>query len=304
MAQFNPYPFAYIQGNIVPTKDAQVSVMTNALHYGGGIFGGLKAYETDQGVQIFRLDDHLERMRQSCKILRFPYEFDSPKIKDIIVKLAAKNKLRGTTYIRPLIYRSDTELAPDISGDYDLAVYMLEMPEYLPQAGGLSVCVSSWQRNADGALPPRTKATGGYLNSSLAIHDAKQAGFDSAILLDSNGNVGEGAVMNLFMVKNGQLITPTIESDILEGITRRTVMLLAKELGIPVLERTISRTELYTADELFFCGTAVEISWCRAVDNVEISATRGAITAKIDRAFKSTHQTHPELFTQIKRHAR
>lgn len=299
MSQFTAYPFAFTEGRIVPTRNAQISIMTNALHYGGGIFGGIKAYETPDGVHIFRLDDHIERMRQSCKILRFPFEFHAENIKQTIVELAQRNNLQGTTYIRPLIYRSDTDLAPDIAGEYDIAIYMLQMPEYIPEGKGLSVCVSSWQRNFDGALPPRTKATGGYLNSALAIHDAHQAGFDSAILLDSNGNVGEGAVMNLFMVKNNTLITPATDADILEGITRRTVMQIADDLNIPILERTISRSELYTADEIFFSGTAVEISWCRAVDNVEISKEIGEVTAKIRQSFKELDKTHPELFTHI-----
>ncbi|MEO8863123.1 MAG: branched-chain amino acid transaminase [Candidatus Saccharimonadales bacterium] len=299
MGKFDTYPFAYIRKSIVPIEQAQIPIATNALHYGAGIFGGIKAYETDAGVQIFRLADHMERMRQSCKILRFPYDFNIESTQKIILKLAAKNNLKGTTYIRPLVYRSDTNLSPGIEGDYDLSVYMIQMPEYFQAEKGLSVCVSSWQRNADGALPPRTKATGGYLNSSLAIHDAVTSGFDSAILLDSDGNVGEGAVMNLFMVKNGQLITPASDSDILEGITRRTVQLIAKDIGIPVIERTISRTELYTADEIFFCGTAVEISWCQSVDNVEISSKKGDITTKIHKAFDGLSLSHPELFTKI-----
>lgn len=299
MTQFTSYPFAFIQGKIVPTEDAQISIMTNALHYGGGIFGGIKAYETQNGVQIFRLDDHIERMRQSCNILRIPFEFNTNKIKQTIIDLAKKNSVRGTTYIRPLVYRSDLGLAPDIAGDYDLAIYMIEMPEYIPKEKGLSVCVSSWQRNADNALPPRTKATGGYLNSALAIHDAHRAGFDSAIMLDSNGNVGEGAVMNLFMVKNDTLVTPSTDADILEGITRRTVVQIAADLNIPTYERTISRSELYTADEVFFCGTAVEISWCRAIDNVEISNNIGSITKDIKTAFSNLAVTHTELFTKV-----
>jgi len=197
------------------------------------------------------------------------------------------------------VYRSDLQLSPDIAGDYDLSVYLIGMPSYFEADKGLSVCVSSWQRNADNALPPRTKASGGYLNSSLAIHDAKQAGFDSAILLNQAGNVGEGAVMNLFMVKDGELITPTTDADILEGITRRTVIELAKEQSIPVVERTINRTELYTADELFFCGTAVEISWCAKVDNVKISSKEGPISRKLHESFINLPTTHPGLFTKV-----
>ncbi len=300
MPAFKPYPFAFIQNTVKPIEEATISIMTNALHYGGGIFGGLKAYDTPKGMGIFRLDDHLARMQTSAKILRFPYTFNNKVVSQQIIDLATKNKLTGKTYIRPILYRSDTQLSPDISGEYDLAIYMLEMTaDYLATSDGLSVCVSSWQRNSDNALPPRTKATGGYLNSALAIHDAKQGGYDSAIMLNHRGEVSEGAVMNLFLVKNGMLVTPSMEADILEGITRRTIMELAVELGISVQERPVSRSELYSADELFFCGTAVEISWCKSVDNVEISAHTGHITAKLTQAFASLPKTHPHLYTLL-----
>lgn len=300
MTSFQPYPFALIRGTVVPTDQASVSIMTNALHYGAGIFSGIKAYEIAEGMGIFRLQDHLKRMKTSCKILRFPYDFDTDKVTAQIISLAKKNNISGKTYIRPLIYRSDTQLSPDINGEYDLAIYMLEMTnDYLANADGLSVCVSSWVRNSDNSLPPSAKATGGYLNSALAIHDAKQSGYDSAIMLNQNGEVGEGAVMNLFMVKNGKLITPSYDADILEGITRRTIIEQAIELGVPVVERSVNRSELYAADELFFCGTAVEISWCKSVDKVIISDNQGPVTARLAKAFATLPTTHPHLYTII-----
>lgn len=300
MPSFEPYPLALVGGKVLPIQQATVSIMTNALHYGGGIFGGIKAYQTPTGIGIFRLRDHLERMKASCKILRFPYEFDIDAVTKQIIDLATQNDLKGKTYIRPLIYRSDTQLSPDITGDYDLSIYMLKMTEdYLASADGLSVCVSSWQRNSDNALPPRTKASGGYLNSALAIHDAKKSGYDSAILLNQRGEVGEGAVMNLFIVKNGILITPSMDADILEGITRRTVIELAREHNIPIQERTLNRSELYTADEMFFCGTAVELAWCKAVDDVLISSKPGPITTKLQKAYNKLPITHPHLYTNV-----
>lgn len=295
----NYYPYALFEGNIKPLEECTIPVMTNALHYGAGVFAGIKIYSTGEGFGIFRLDDHLRRLKNSCKILRFPFELDEAVVKKQIVELAKKNEIKGTTYIRPLVFRSDTDLSPDISGDYSLVVYMMEMSRYLGDNTGLSVCVSSWQRNSDNSLPPATKATGGYINSSLAIHDAKAAGYDSAIMLDQNGNVGEGAVMNIFLVKNGKLLTPALDSDILEGITRRTVLELAQEQGIEVIERTINRTELYNADEVFFCGTAVEIAWCKDIDKVLISDKAGPITEKIQTAFKELPKTHPKLFTTV-----
>lgn len=303
MANFMPYPFAFINGSIKPIGEANISIMTNSLHYGVGVFGGIKVYATPNGgMGIFRLKDHVKRLQASCKILRFQYDFDSSYVSRQILALSRQNKPAGKTYIRPLIYRSDTELSPDIMGQYDLAIYMLDMStaSYVDNDKGLSVCVSSWQRNGDNALPPRTKATGGYINSALAIYDAHAAGFDSAILLNQQGQVGEGAVMNLFMVKDGALITPTVDADILEGITRKTIIELAGEMNIPVVERAITRSELYTADELLFCGTAVEIAWCQEVDHVEISLKKGPVTTKLAKAYQELATTHPDLFTPIK----
>ena len=299
MASFKEYPFAYIRGEIVPTEQATVSVMTNALQYGGGVFGGIKGLLIDGKLAVFKLDDHLERMKRSCRILRFPYEFDVVQTKKQIIELAKRNKPTGTTYIRPLVYRSDTQLSPAIMGEYDLAVYMLDMPNYFDPEKGTSVAVSSWQRNSDNAIPPRTKATGGYINSALAIHDANQNGFDSAIMLDEHGNVSEGAVMNIFLVRDGQLVTPSTDSSILEGITRRTVLELAKEWGLTVQERVVNRSELYVADEVFFCGTAANISWCPRIDDVTFGKKPGELTQKFIDAFNDLPSTHPQLYTFV-----
>lgn len=298
-AMNNYHKYAYFNGEIKLLDDCKIPVTTNALHYGAGVFAGIKIYDTEKGSALFRIDDHLKRMKNSCKILRFPIEFDIEKVKAGIIELARKNEISGTTYVRPLVFRSDTNLSPDINGEYSLVIYMMPMDRYLGDNDGLSVCVSSWQRNSDNALPPLTKATGGYLNSSLAIHDARQAGFDSAILLDQSGYVGEGAVMNIFLVKNGILVTPSLESHILEGITRKTIIEIAKSLGIEVQERTITRTELYNADEAFFCGTAVEIAWCKEIDKVRLTDKEGAVTSEIHSAFSELSKTRPELFTLV-----
>jgi branched-chain amino acid aminotransferase len=274
-------------------------VATNALHYGGGVFGGIKAVQTDAGLAVFRLDDHVARLQKSCRILRFPYELDADMTKQHIIELIQKNKPTGTTYIRPLVYRSDTALAPAIDGEYDLAVYLLDMPHYFDPKKGTRVMVSSWQRNADNAIPPRTKATGGYINSALAINDAAENGFDSAIMLDAQGNVSEGAVMNIFLVRDGKLITPSTDSSILEGITRRTVLELASEWGLKVVERTVSRSELYIADEVFFCGTAANISWCPQIDSSLFGESPGPVTQRFIDAFDALPQTHADLYTIV-----
>lgn len=299
MPSYKPYPYALFEGKIVPIEQAQISIMTNSLHYGTGIYGGIKVYETEKGPAVFRLEDHLQRMKNSVHILRFPFEFNVEKTKETILELAKKNNLTGVSYIRPLIYRSDTQLAPAIEGDYSLAIYFMHMPDYFDSEKGLDVCVSSWQRNSDNAIPPRTKATGGYINSALAIFDAHEAGYDSAIMLDSSGNVSEGAVMNIFLVKNGKLITPSPDSDILEGITRKTIIELAQEMNIEVEERQVDRSELYIADEVFFTGTAANVTWCKSIDKTQISDTIGPLSAKFATAFDSLLTTHPKYFTKV-----
>lgn len=299
MPAFEPYPYAYFQKKIVPIEDAQISIMTNGLHYGVGIYGGFKSYETPEGARIFRLDDHLERMKNSVQILGLRFEFDVEKVKKTVLELAGKNDLKGISYIRPLVYRSDIVLSPDIAGEYDLAIYMMHMPDYFDSEKGLDVCVSEWQRNSDKAIPPRTKATGGYINSALAIDGAHKAGYDSAIMLDVHGNVSEGAVMNIFLVKDGKLITPSRDSDILEGITRKTIIELAAEEGIETEERKVGKDELYSADEVFFTGTAANLTWCKSIDKKQISEQIGPITKKLMDKFNNLLETHPQYFTAV-----
>jgi branched-chain amino acid aminotransferase len=298
--EFKKYPYAIFEKNIVPLKEARISIMTNALHYGIGIFGGIKVFDTPDGPAIFRFDDHIERMGKSVKTLNFHYKFNAAQIKEDILKLAKKNKINSQTYIRPIIYRSDTRISPAIEGDYSLAVYMLEMPPYYDYEQGIRVNISSWQRNSSQAIPPKTKATGGYINSALAIDEAKKLGFDSAIMLDKDGNVSEGAVMNLFMVKDGELITPSSDSDILEGITRKTIIEIAEKAKIPFIQRKVVKEELYSADEVFFSGTATDITWCSRIDDKPISKNRGLITAKIEEEFADLPKKRPELFMRVR----
>jgi branched-chain amino acid aminotransferase len=294
-----PYKYAFFEGNIVPIEQAKVSVMTNALHYGGGIYGGFKIVEASRGLAIFRLDDHISRMQNGVEALGFPFVFEPAKIKKTILELAKRNSVTVPTYVRPIIYRSDLNLSPAIDGVYNMAIYMLKIESYFDQTKGIKVQVSDWIRNNSKSIPPSTKATGGYINSSLAIDAARKSGFDSAIMLDKNGNVSEGAVMNIFLVKDGKLITPSVDSDILEGITRKTILEIAREQGIKVEERTVSKEELLAADEVFFSGTATGITWCNQVDDKTISNEIGPVTSKLISLFENLPETHPELFTDI-----
>lgn len=302
MAKHQDYlEYAYLQGKIIPFKDANVSIATNALQYGMGIFGGIKGYKQANGqIGIFRLDDHIERLRRSAKILRMPFDFDAKHIKQTFIELTQKNNPKGNVYYRPFIYRSDIALSPAVSGDYDISLYMLNITNYFDKTKGLKVCVSSWVRNSDNALPPRTKASGGYVNAALAMHDATSAGYDAAVMLDSSGHVGEGAVMNIYVVRDGVIYTPNVTADILEGITRRTVTELAKSLDIPVVERAIDRTELYIADEIFFSGTATELTWAQSVDSVAISDQQGPVFTQLSQAFdKAVHDPSSKHLTLV-----
>lgn len=300
MKPFQPYPYAYIRGSITPIDEAKVSIMTNALQYGIAVYGGVKGFPTDKGLQIFKLDEHVDRLKRSCEFLKFRYDFDEQAIKQIFVQLVRCNKPTGVTYFRPFIYRSDTKISPDIAGEYDFALYMLDMPAYFDNTKGTSVCISSWVRNHQKMIPPHTKASGGYINSALAIDEAHQRGYDSAVMLDIDGNISEGAVMNLFIVKDSKLITPSDDSDILLGITRATVLDLAKELGLSAEQRKVSKEELFTADEVFFTGTAANVSWCRQVEDKTFGDRPGIITQRIMDAFEALPQTHPEYYTEIR----
>ncbi len=304
MAAHQDYlPFAFFEDTIVPFSDAKISIATNGLQYGIAIFGGIKGYlQNDGSIGIFRLEDHLQRMERSAKILRFPYEFRADQIKQTFVELTKKNKPTSDVYYRPFIYRSDTALSPSISGDYSFSLHLLAVGDYFDKSRGMKVSVSSWVRNSDNALPPRTKASGGYVNAALAMHDAKTAGYDAAIMLDGEGQVGEGAVMNLFMVRDGVLYTPQVTADILEGITRRSVIELAEQAGIKTAERPIDRTELYIADEVFFSGTATELSWVEQVDGVSISTAPGKVFSEIQKRFQqATHDPKHQWLTIVPR---
>ena len=279
----------FIRGELTPFSEMNVSVATAALQYGLGVFGGMRLYKQDDGsLAVFRLSDHLRRFIEGAYILGFPIEFDVEQVERAVRGVISANKPEGDSYIRTFMYRSDINLGPVIEGDYDFTVYMRPLGNYF-KTNGLRVQVSAWTRNADNALPARTKASGGYVNSAVASNTAHRSGYDDAILLDANGHVTEASVMNFFMVKNDTLITSFGTTDVLEGVTRRSVIDLARHLGISVVERDIDRTELYTADEIFFAGTAAQITWCESVDDRPVGRWRGGdmgpITKAIEGAF-------------------
>lgn len=284
------FPYTFFEGKVIPTEDAKVSIMTNALQYGTGFFGGIRGYyDAQKGyLSLFRLDDHITRFLSSAKILGVTMEYTHEALKKIILDLVRKNKPKTDCYIRPFGYAGSINLAPNLARDnvFNFSCYMIPLGDYIPTESGISVAVSSWRRISDNMIPPRAKISGTYINSALAKLDAAQKGCVEAILLNEDGLVSEGSAMNLFIVRDNTLITNTVVDNILEGITRRTIIQLAQDLKIPVVERSINRTELYIADEAFFTGTGAQVAWISEIDGRKIGlGKKGSNTAKIQKHF-------------------
>jgi branched-chain amino acid aminotransferase len=276
--------FAFFENGIIPFNEAKIDLRTQALQYGTAVFEGIRCYrnETDKKNYIFRIEDHYKRLYDSAKIMMININYSISQLCRITIELLKKENYDEDSYIRPFAYNSGTDLGPKlIKNSQDLFIYSIPLGEYVDLSRPLRVCVSSWARIPDNCMPPRAKLSGGYINAALQKTEALLNGYDEAITLTIDGqHVSEGSAMNIFLVKNGRLMTPSIESDILEGITRNTIIELAKEeLGVEVIERQIDRTELYVADELFFCGTGAQVAPIGEVDGRKIgSGKTGEIT--------------------------
>lgn len=284
------FPYAFFQGKQVKIEDAKVSIQTNALQYGTAIFGGIRGYYNadEKAVYVFRLDDHYKRFLSSARILGTPLPYTLEELKKITLDLVKKNKPTTDAYLRPYGYVGNLELGPNLANTtLDFALYMIPLGEYLPVSKGLNMGVSSWQRISDNAIPSRAKASGGYINSALARKEATDNGYDEAILLNKHGHVSEGSAENFFMIRDGVLITPSVSEGVLEGITRRSVVQIAKDMGIPVEMRSIERTELYVADEIFLSGTGCQVAWVQSIDKRIITEKIGPITKQIQDKFFS-----------------
>lgn len=281
--------YAFFQGKIVPMEEASVPINLNALQYGNAVFGGIRGYYSDKGsyVSVFRLEDHNKRFLSSIRIFGCEFGYSAEDLNRIVVDLLEKNNPKTDVYFRPFAYVGDTELGPNLANKkLDFAVYMLPLGEYLPVDVGLSVGVSSWRRISDNAIPPRGKISGAYINSSLARKEAADNGYDEAIMLNDRGLVCEGSAENIFIVRDGVLVTPGVSDDILEGITRRSVMQVASDLGIPVEVRSVARSELYVCDEAFFSGTGVQVAWIGKVDRRVVGdGKKGKITGMLQDKF-------------------
>lgn len=255
--------FAFFQGAIVPIEQAKVSIMNHALNYGTGCFEGIRAYwnAAEEQLFVFRMLEHYQRLLQSTKILMMSPKYSAQQLCDFTLELLRREDYRTDAYIRPLAYKSNEIIGVRLHDlNDDLSIWCVPYNRYVENEEGAHVGFSSWTRVSDNNVPPRGKITGAYVNSAFIKTEAVKNGYDEALVLNERGYVCEGSAENIFLVRGGKLITPPVQEDILEGITRATIMELARqELGLEVVERPISRTEFYVADEAFFCGTGVQV---------------------------------------------
>jgi branched-chain amino acid aminotransferase len=292
MHQFLPY--AWFGGKCVPFAEATISVATHALHYGTGAFGGMRALPNPADpheILLFRADRHARRLSQSAKLLLT--ELSEETILSAITTFLRANKPNCPVYLRPFVYTSDLGIAPRLHNiETNFLIYGLELGDYLSPEG-VSCRISSWCRQEDRSLPLRGKISGAYITSSLAKTEAVKSGFDEALLLNSRGKVSEASGMNLFMVRDGVLITPSVDQDILEGITRASVLELAKAMGIPTLERPVDKTELFIADEVFLSGTAAKVTPVRRIETTDLETKRPIMDAIRERLTAITEGRDP-----------
>ena len=292
----DPNLIVFFDGEYMPLGEAKVGILTHALHYGTGVFEGIRAHWDDASKELFLLrpTDHYDRWKRNAGILRINVPLSSEELTEITAELMRRNHFETNVYIRPLAFKSAERVgvSPDEVDAYSIVA--LPFGDYLHAEKGLHAGVSSWRRIDDNAIPARAKICGAYVNSALASDEARRCGFDEAIFLNEDGHVAEGATCNLFMVRKGQLITPSITENVLEGITRDCIIELAhRELGLNIVERPIDRSELYVCDELFFTGTAVGLAPVVRVDHHDVLDARiGPITSELQRLYVDATRGH------------
>ncbi len=295
-----PVAKIWMDGKLVDWEDATIHVLTHGLHYGSGAFEGVRAYQTDRGPAVFRLQDHISRLFRSAHVYRMEIPFSQDELLRGVIDTVRENGLQAC-YIRPLVYRGYGEMGLNpLPAPVNVSIAAWTWGLYLGEESlesGVRVKISSWKRLDHNTLPPGVKATGQYLNSSLAKIEALQAGYDEAILLNHAGYVTDGSGENVFVVKDDVLHTPPFQAGCLDGITRDSIMVLARDLGYEVVERNLSRLDLYTADEAFFTGTAAEIAPIRDVDDRSVGANgRGPVTKDLQDAFFSAVRGQDERY--------
>jgi branched-chain amino acid aminotransferase len=289
----------WMNGEFVDWADAKVHVGVHGLHYGAGVFEGIRCYETPKGSAVFRLDDHLKRLHNSARLLYMEIPYSKEELRDVCHELISINGL-PECYLRPIAFYGYGQLGV-AARDNPVETVIMSWPwgAYLGEEGlrtGIRAKISSWQRIGPNVIPHVSKATGIYLNSMLAVTEAIRAGYDEAILLTAEGYVADGSGENIFVVKDGKIATPELANSILPGITRDTVIQIAQDLGYTVEETQVIRSDLFLADEVFMCGTAAEVTPLRSVDDVEIGV--GPITLEIQKAYLDTVRGKSERWAQ------
>jgi len=290
--------FIWMDGALVPWQDATVHVLTHSLHYGSGVFEGIRAYPTGRGPAVFRLTDHMRRLDQSARLLHVDLPYSVAELVEATKETIRANQL-DSCYIRPIAFLGYGEMGLNpLPCDVNVAIAVWPWGSYLGDEGvqhGVRMKISTWRRMDPNINPVAAKGTGIYINSSLAKVEALRGGYDEAILLNTSGSVAEATGENVFIVKNGILVTPPLHAGALEGITRDSVMVIARDLGYEVREHALLRTDLYTADEAFLCGTAAEVVPIREVDDHEIGEP-GEATRKIQEAYFATVRGQVEKY--------
>jgi branched-chain amino acid aminotransferase len=299
-----PAKFVWLDGEIVAWEKATVHVFTHALHYGTGVFEGIRAYSVGNELFVFRLKDHIKRMTESAKIYNFSLPYSEDEIHDAVLDLIEKNDFHSSLYIRPIAFKGVGGITLDARATpTSVSIIAFPYEKYFDKPG-LDICVSTWRRIGEPAIPSIAKACGHYINAVLARTEAAEAGFDEALFLDANGNVSEGTGENIFLVKDGLISTPTLASDILDGITRQTVISLIHDLDMPLTERSIRRAELYTCDEAFFTGTAAEVTPILRIDRKPVANGKpGQKTVRLreeyERVVTGTNEKYRTYLTNV-----
>ncbi|MBX6342891.1 MAG: branched-chain amino acid transaminase [Thermomicrobiaceae bacterium] len=303
MNESNESVVCYFNGSFVPLREAKVGVMTHAFNYGTGCFEGIRAYwSAEQGeLYVFRMREHYERLRRSAHVLLMDLPHPVDELCQITLELLHRNQFQTDVYIRPLVYKASEVIGVRLHDlETGFVIYAVPFGDYIEAAGGSRTMVSSWRRIDDNAAPARAKLTGIYVNSAFAKSEAALNGFDEAIMLTDDGHVSEGSAENLFIVVDGQVVTPPTSENILVGITRDTVIRLAREeLGLPVLERSIDRSELYGADEIFLCGTGAQIVPVVEVDRRRIADGEiGPVTRRLNDLYMDVVHGRSERYRE------
>jgi branched-chain amino acid aminotransferase len=281
--------WAYFEGKLVPLRDARISVMTHAFNYGTAVFEGVRAYWNPEQEQLYGLDlhAHFERIHRSARILQMEIRQSPEELVDIVVELLRRDAFREDAYIRPIAYKSSESVGVRLHNlESDLTIFAVPFGQYIDTEAGIRAQVSTWRRTDDNAIPARAKITGSYVNGAFAKSEAQLNGFDEAIMLTQDGHVSEGSAENLFLIRDGVLLTPPVTDNVLEGITRQHIFEVAADLGIATQVRSLDRTELYAADEVFLCGTGAQLAPVVEIDRRPIgSGETGTLTRRLHQIY-------------------